>query len=161
MLSYWIIQLYYPCVSVYIQLTYPFIISCHIHANLQIHNLSISRYILIVSFQYPDLLSFWISADAADVRRRRRRRRQRRRRARSGRRRPPHPHPPVVRIRLCWPGDRRWNKNKLLAPLMSRFDVFKFTLLDAGPGIAGPGEFGASIRAIQLRCHLRCRRLAM
>ena len=63
MLSYWIIQLYYPCVSVYIQLTYPFIISCHIHANLQIHNLSISRYILIVSFQYPDLLSFWISAD--------------------------------------------------------------------------------------------------
>jgi hypothetical protein len=122
MLSYWIIQLYYPCVSVYIQLTYPFIISCHIHANLQIHNLSISRYILIVSFQYPDLLSFWISADAADVRRRRRRRRQRRRRARSGRRRPPHPHPPVVRIRLCWPGDRRWNKNKLLAPLMSRFD---------------------------------------
>ena len=130
----------------YIQLTYPFFISYHIHANLQIHNLTLSRYILIVSFQYPDLLSFWISADAADVRRRRRRRRQRRRRARSGRRRPPHPHPPVVRIRLCWPGDRRWNKNKLLTPLMSRFDVL--TLLDTRARYrgadAGPGEFGAS-----------------
>ena len=36
---------------------------------------------------------------------------------------PPTPTPPVVRNRLCWPGDRRWNKNQLLTPLMSRFDV--------------------------------------
>jgi hypothetical protein len=43
----------------------------------------------------------------------------------------------VVRNRLCWPGDRRWNKNKLLTPLMSRFDVF--ALLDARARYRGPG----------------------
>jgi hypothetical protein len=39
------------------------------------------------------------------------------------------PPPPVVRNRLCWPGDRLWNKNQLLSlvsmltPMMSRFNV--------------------------------------
>ncbi len=158
MLSYLIIPYGYPYVSIYIQTLYPVILSYHVHLNLQTHNLRISMNILILSFnilifypfEYPPTPPMsggvgGVGGNDTDG---------------PGAGAPPPPTPPVVRNRLCWPGDRRWNKNQLLTPLMRRFDVLTFCW-SPGPGDAGPGKFGAcASEPFHLRCQLRCRRLA-